>query len=51
VSLATPAGRPLLSNFSHEFLPGTRVGIAGPNGAGKSSLLSVIAGTRQPQVC
>lgn len=51
VSLTTPDGsRQLLRDFSFEFSPGARIGIAGPNGAGKSSLLDVVAGLRQPQV-
>lgn len=51
VTLTTPDGsRQLLRDFSFEFSPGARIGIAGPNGAGKSSLLDVVAGLRQPQV-
>jgi ABC-type transport system involved in Fe-S cluster assembly fused permease/ATPase subunit len=51
VSVSTPDGsKQLLKDFSFEFLPGSRIGIAGPNGAGKSTLLDVVAGLRQPQV-
>jgi len=51
VSLTTPDGsKALLKDFSYEFLPGSRIGVAGPNGAGKSTLLDVIAGLKQPQV-
>jgi ATP-binding cassette subfamily F protein uup len=51
VSVSTPGGtKQLLRDFSYEFLPGSRIGIAGPNGAGKSTLLDVIAGLKQPQV-
>lgn len=51
VSFSTPDGsKQLLRDFSHEFTPGSRIGIAGPNGAGKSTLLDVIAGLKQPQV-
>jgi ABC transport system ATP-binding/permease protein len=51
ICVSTPGGgRPLLTNFTFEFLPGQRLGIAGPNGAGKSTLLDVIAGLREPQV-
>lgn len=51
VSVSTPDGsKQLLKDFSFEFLPGSRIGIAGPNGAGKSTLLDVVTGLRQPQV-
>ncbi len=51
VSVSTPDGsKQLLNDFSYEFTPGSRIGIAGPNGAGKSTLLDVVAGLRQPQV-
>ena len=51
VSVSTPDGsKQLLKDFSYEFTPGSRIGIAGPNGAGKSTLLDVVAGLRQPQV-
>jgi ATPase subunit of ABC transporter with duplicated ATPase domains len=51
VSVSTPDGsKQLLKDFSYEFTPGSRIGIAGPNGAGKSTLLDVVAGLRQAQV-
>jgi ATP-binding cassette subfamily F protein uup len=51
VSVSTPDGsKQLLRDFSYEFTPGSRIGIAGPNGAGKSTLLDIIAGLKQPQV-
>lgn len=37
-------GRRLVDDFTFEFLPGERLGVAGPNGAGKSTLLNLIAG-------
>eukprot|EP00775_Hariotina_reticulata_P003188 gene3188-3466_t len=49
VNYSTPGGRPLLKNFTFEFLPGERVGLAGPNGVGKSTLLDIVAGLKQPQ--
>jgi ATP-binding cassette subfamily F protein uup len=49
-SYSTPTGRPLLRDFSFEFLPGERIGIAGPNGVGKSTLLDIVAGLKQLQV-
>lgn len=47
---STPTGRPLLKDFSFEFLPGERIGIAGPNGVGKSTLLDIVAGLKELQV-
>jgi ATP-binding cassette subfamily F protein uup len=47
---STPTGRPLLRDFSFEFLPGERIGIAGPNGVGKSTLLDIVAGLKELQV-
>ncbi|WIA12397.1 hypothetical protein OEZ85_012443 [Tetradesmus obliquus] len=46
---STPTGRPLLKDFSFEFLPGERIGIAGPNGVGKSTLLDIVAGLKELQ--
>lgn len=37
-------GRQLIRDFTFEFLPGERLGIAGPNGVGKSTLLDLITG-------
>ncbi|KAF6262123.1 P-loop containing nucleoside triphosphate hydrolase protein [Scenedesmus sp. NREL 46B-D3] len=48
-SYSTPTGRPLLRDFSFEFLPGQRIGIAGPNGVGKSTLLDIVAGVKELQ--
>jgi ATPase subunit of ABC transporter with duplicated ATPase domains len=50
-SYSVPTGRPLLRDFSFEFLPGERIGIAGPNGVGKSTLLDIVAGLKELQVC
>lgn len=44
VNFALPGGRQLISDFTFEFLPGERLGIAGPNGVGKSTLLDLITG-------
>eukprot|EP00878_Enallax_costatus_P045842 GHUV01055345.1.p1 GENE.GHUV01055345.1~~GHUV01055345.1.p1 ORF type:complete len:549 (+),score=163.93 GHUV01055345.1:459-2105(+) len=49
VTHSTPNGRVLLKDFTFEFLPGERIGIAGPNGVGKSTLLDLIAGLQEPQ--
>jgi ATPase subunit of ABC transporter with duplicated ATPase domains len=49
-SYSLPNGRPLLRDFSFEFLPGERIGIAGPNGVGKSTLLDIVAGLKELQV-
>eukprot|EP00879_Flechtneria_rotunda_P011674 GHRR01012194.1.p1 GENE.GHRR01012194.1~~GHRR01012194.1.p1 ORF type:complete len:625 (+),score=273.22 GHRR01012194.1:471-2345(+) len=49
VSYTTPDGRTLLRDFSFEFMPGERIGVAGPNGVGKSTLLDLLAGLKQPQ--
>ncbi|KAI8472336.1 MAG: P-loop containing nucleoside triphosphate hydrolase protein [Monoraphidium minutum] len=49
VNYALPnGGRQLVSDFTFEFLPGERLGIAGPNGAGKSTLLDLITGKLAP---
>jgi ATPase subunit of ABC transporter with duplicated ATPase domains len=44
------AGKQLVKDFTFDFLPGDRLGIAGRNGTGKSTLLDLIAGLREPQV-
>jgi capsular polysaccharide transport system ATP-binding protein len=38
----------VLDNITHDFPPGTNVGILGRNGAGKSTLLRVIGGSELP---
>ncbi|MFW6387671.1 MAG: ABC-F family ATP-binding cassette domain-containing protein [bacterium] len=38
----------VVSEFSHRFAPGERVGIIGPNGSGKSTFLDLIAGRTEP---
>ncbi|MFL5861763.1 MAG: ABC-F family ATP-binding cassette domain-containing protein [Solirubrobacteraceae bacterium] len=38
----------LVSSFSDEIHFGERVGVIGPNGSGKTALMSVLAGTREP---
>jgi len=40
--------RPVLRNFSYNFLREDRIGVVGPNGAGKSTLLNLIAGKLTP---
>ncbi len=40
--------RCILSNFSHVFQKGERIGIVGANGAGKSTLLQLISGQLSP---
>jgi ATP-binding cassette subfamily F protein uup len=44
VNYTLPNGRQLISDFTFEFLPGERLGIAGANGVGKSTLLDLITG-------
>jgi capsular polysaccharide transport system ATP-binding protein len=45
----TKKGRNIvLNDVSHNFAPGTNVGILGRNGAGKSTLLRIIGGSEQP---
>ena len=39
----------LVSPFSDEIHFGERVGVIGPNGSGKTALMSVLAGTREPE--
>ena len=38
----------LISNFSHKFTPGEKIGIIGPNGIGKSTLLNILTGKLNP---
>jgi ABC transport system ATP-binding/permease protein len=40
--------RPVIADFSYEFLPEDRVGVIGSNGAGKSTLLNLITGRIDP---
>ncbi|HVU01164.1 MAG TPA: ABC-F family ATP-binding cassette domain-containing protein [Polyangiaceae bacterium] len=40
--------RTLVSSLSLRMIPGERIGVIGPNGAGKTSLLSLVAGEREP---
>lgn len=42
------SGRPILKNFSLEFIKGHRFGVIGENGSGKSTLLEVITGNLLP---
>ena len=39
--------KPLIQDFTYEFVPGDRVGIIGRNGAGKSTLMDIITGRIQ----
>jgi ATP-binding cassette subfamily F protein uup len=48
VSMSRP-NRPLFSDVSVTVSAGDRLGVVGINGTGKSTLLSVIAGTREPE--
>ena len=41
-------GRPVIKDFSFEFVPGSRIGITGPNGIGKSTLVKLITGELLP---
>lgn len=38
----------LIRDFTFQFFPGDRLGIAGPNGVGKSTLMDMVAGTLAP---
>ncbi len=40
--------QPLITQFSHEFLPGQKMGVVGRNGAGKTTLLNILQGHLQP---
>ncbi|MEZ5168761.1 MAG: ATP-binding cassette domain-containing protein [Acidimicrobiales bacterium] len=48
VSMSRP-NRPLFADVSVAVSTGERLGVVGINGTGKSTLLSVIAGTREPE--
>ena len=48
VSMSRPL-RPLFSDVSVTVASGDRLGVVGVNGTGKSTLLSIIAGTREPE--
>lgn len=43
------ASRPVFSNFSHTFAPGSKTAIMGETGAGKSTLLRLILALLRPQ--
>ena len=40
--------KPILDQFSYNFLKGERIGIIGKNGTGKSTFLNILTGTDQP---
>ena len=40
--------KPLIQDFTYEFVPGDRVGIIGRNGVGKSTLMDIITGRIEP---
>jgi ABC transport system ATP-binding/permease protein len=40
--------RPIIKDFTYEFIPGDRVGIIGGNGMGKSTLLNIITNRLEP---
>ena len=44
----TLGGREIISHFSFEIEPGSRLGVIGPNGIGKSTLLKLITGEKRP---
>ena len=48
VSMSRP-NRPLFTDVSVTVASGDRLGVVGINGTGKSTLLSIIAGTRDPE--
>ena len=48
ISMQRP-GRPLFDDASVTVSTGDRIGIVGLNGCGKSTMLSVLAGTREPE--
>jgi len=49
VSMSRP-NRPLFADVSVTVATGDRLGVVGINGTGKTTLLSIIAGTREPEV-
>ena len=42
------AGRPILTDFTHTFSRGERLGIIGPNGSGKTTLANLMSGRLKP---
>ncbi len=40
---------PVLSHFSHDFIPGSRTAIVGPTGVGKSTLIRLLLALLKPQ--
>jgi ATPase subunit of ABC transporter with duplicated ATPase domains len=48
LGLDAPGGGPLVRPFTEEIHFGERVGVIGPNGTGKTALMSVLAGSREP---
>eukprot|EP00937_MAST-01D_sp_MAST-1D-sp2_P000735 g735.t1 len=49
LSISTPAGRPLVRDFSCTLSRGMVVGVVGGNGTGKTTLLDAISGRREPE--
>jgi ATP-binding cassette subfamily F protein uup len=43
-------GKQIIKDFTFDFMPGDRLGIAGRNGTGKSTLLDLVAGLKEAQV-
>lgn len=44
LSAELPNGKPMLKEFSYEFMKKDRIGVVGPNGVGKTTFLNVLAG-------
>lgn len=49
VSFCYKTGRPILHDFSYDFMPGSRVAIMGPTGRGKTTLIRLMLALLRPQ--
>ncbi|KAG2502161.1 hypothetical protein HYH03_000648 [Edaphochlamys debaryana] len=48
LAYSLPTGRQLLRDFTYDFVPGAKLGIAGRNGTGKTTLLDLLSGRLAP---